>query len=455
MSNYYFSGIGGIGMSSLAQIVKAGGDDVCGSDRNYDRVPDSSVFNKLKKQGIQMVPQDGSQINTKLNNLVVSSAIEDNNPDVSAAKDLDIPIIKRAELLADIFNSKKGIAIGGSNGKTSVTAMVGWILDCAKIDPTIMVGGFMKNYESESVLGNARTGESEFIVIEADESDKSILNYRAGLSVINGISKDHMTIDELSCLFEQFCENTEGVVILNTDCPLTSKLKEKFRNNIGYGISEPTEMFAEDIKLYEWGSIFCLEGSKFKINVPGRFNVLNAVAAITVAKCMDVEDDDIAGALETYSGVRWRMDLVGVTKNVTVIYDYAHNPAKIKASIEAVKVSKQNIIVIFQPHGFGPTRFLKNELIESFGSMLLSSDLLIMPEIYYAGGTVNVDISSKDIIDVLKGSGINALYFKERAKIADYLKEIVHSYDIVLVMGARDYTLMDFSNEIFDAIKTS
>lgn len=453
MANYYFSGIGGIGMSALAQIIKAQGHNVAGSDRNYDRKLDFKIFNQLKMQGIDLVAQDGSNVNRGLKNVVVSSAIEDSNPDVKAAKTIGIPIITRASLLAEIFNAKDGIAIGGSNGKTTVTAMTGWILDYAEMDPTIMVGGFVKNHETDVNPGNARTGKSGIFVIEADESDGTIVNYRPDISVLTSISKDHKTVEELSELFTVFAKNTGKKFIVNIDCAKTSKLLSKFNDFITYSITKEADVFAQDITLFEWSSEFRIGQTIFKLNVPGEFNVSNAVAAIAVAKYLGVPDEKIAVALELYGGVRWRMDLVGTAGNVKVINDYAHNPEKIKAAIGTLKSYSKRLMAIFQPHGFGPTRFMKDELIEAFETGLSDTDLLIMPEIYYAGGTANNDISSKDIIDILKTKGLNALYFDKRAKIIDYLQDTVLPYNNILVMGARDNTLTDFCYDIFKAIK--
>lgn len=453
MSDYYFSGIGGIGMSSLAQIVKNRGHNVSGSDRNYNRNPNASIFRKLDGMGIKLVPQNGSGVTPELKSVIVSSAIEGDNPDVSAAKNINIPVVTRAKLLAELFNAGYGIAVGGSNGKTSITAMVGWILDCAGVDPSIMVGGFMKNYENEICPGNSRSGKSDILVIEADESDGTIVNYKPTISVLSSISKDHKTIEELTELFQQFIDNTKGKLIVNGDCPKVKALTANMKNCMSYGVKSKADIFAQDIKIKRWGSEFSIEKQRYRLNIPGEFNISNALAAISVAKCLEIPEKTIVKALETFESVRWRMDHVGAAGKVQVINDYAHNPAKIEAAIETLRFDDEKLIAIFQPHGFGPTKFLKNELIEAFESRLTDNDMLIMPEIYYAGGTVNSDISSKDIVDALKERGINALFFNERTEIIDYLKNRAFSYNKILVMGARDSTLMDFSIEILTQLK--
>ncbi|MGR3219906.1 MAG: UDP-N-acetylmuramate--L-alanine ligase [Candidatus Anammoxibacter sp.] len=455
MANYYFTGIGGIGMSSLAQILSAQGHKISGSDRNYDRDQNLTLFDKLTTQGIKLLPQDGSGINSKLTNVIVSTAIENDNSDVKKAKEIDIPIITRANLLANIFNNKFGIAIGGSNGKTSVTALTGWILDYAGLDPTIMNGGYIKNFITKTNPGNARAGRSDIMVIEADESDGSIVGYKPKISVLTSISKDHKTIDELFKLFDIFANNTNNKLIANADCPNVSKLVSGKKNVVTYGIKQEADILAKDIKFHSWGSTFRVDNDIFKLNLPGQFNISNALAAIAVAEELDVNGKNIIEALYNFKGVGCRMDIVGTHKNIKVINDYAHNPAKIMAAIDALRFDNKRLVIIYQPHGYGPTRFLKDELIMALKTKLQETDVLIMPEIYYAGGTAKKDISSKDIIDELKAGGINASYFANRSQIIGYLETIVEENDNIVVLGARDNTLVDFCHEIMNMLETS
>ncbi len=453
MADHYFSGIGGIGMSALAQIVKAEGHNVIGSDRNYDRGLDPELFSKLKMLGINLAAQNGSGVYAGLSNVVVSSAIEDDNPDVKAAKEKGVNIVTRSDLLADIFNDKFGIAIGGSNGKTSVTAMTGWALDRAGLDPTIMVGGYIKNHVTDTNPGNARTGKSKYFAIEADESDGSIVNYKPRISVITSISKDHKTVEELLKLFEIFADNTIGLLIINADCPEAGKIGQNRPNVITYGIENGADTQAVDIKHFSWGSSFCSGGALFKLNLPGLFNIYNALAVISIARELKIKDEKTASALESFKGAHCRMDVIGEARGIRVINDYAHNPEKIKSAIDALKFAAKRLIVIFQPHGYGPTRFMKDELIDSFTSKMSENDILLMPEIYYAGGTAKKDISSNDIIKILKKNGLNADYFENRSEITGRLKSIAKPGDVVVVMGARDNSLPNFCHEIVDMLK--
>ena len=453
MANYHFIGIGGIGMSSLAQILKTQGHNVAGSDRSYDKDADVTIFKKLKTKGIKLLPQDGSGINDELQNVIVSSAIENDNLDIKRAKETDVPIITRADLLANIFNNKFGIAIGGSNGKTTVTAMTGWVLDYADVDPTIIVGGYIKNHLTRTNPGNARSGNSNIFVIEADESDGTIIKYKPDICVLTSISKDHKTIEELFGLFSIFINHRKGKLIFNTDCLNTNKLCQQNKDVITYGIENNADITAKDVKLLSWGSTFRIDNDLFHLNMPGKHNVSNALATISIAKCLNIPNDKTINALNTFKGISSRMEFIGKPNNINVINDYAHNAEKIKAAINAMRIDNKRLIVIFQPHGYGPTIFLKDELIMAFYTALSYNDILIMPEIYYAGGTANKIISSNDLIETLKAKKVNAVYFAKREEIPDYLKGIAKEGDNILVLGARDNTLEDFCYDITKILK--
>ena len=231
---YHFVGIGGIGMSALAQVVKSQGHFVSGSDRGRDNNQTPEIFHKLTAQGINLYSQDGSGICDTTDFVVVSSAIEESNPDLKIVEQRNIQIIKRSELLGSFFNNQHGIAIGGSNGKTTVCGMVSWILDKAGYDPTTVGGGYVKNYITDKFLGNARFGGSDIVVIEADESDGSLVNYTPKVSVITNLSKDHKTIEELEDLFSKFAENTSGTVIINERCISSIEINGKPKTIIKY-----------------------------------------------------------------------------------------------------------------------------------------------------------------------------------------------------------------------------
>lgn len=449
---YHFVGIGGIGMSALAQVIKSKGHFVSGSDRVRDRNRTSEIFHKLEIGGIKLYPQDGSGVCNLTDYAVVSSAIEDDNPDLKTAEKHNIRIIKRSELLGSLFNDKHGIAIGGSTGKTTVCGMTSWILDKASYDPTVIGGGYMKNYITDKSLGNARVGASDIVVIEADESDGSLVSYTPKVSVITDLSKDHKTTDELADLFSKFAGNTSGTIIINESCVNSIRFNGKAKTIIKYGESRRADIRVSQIECYPFGSKFKADGSGFELNIHGLYNVFNALAAIAVARVEGVTSNEIKKALGSFKGIKRRMEIVGEKNGVKVIDDYAHNPKKLQAAIDAARINSARIIVIFQPHGYGPTNFLRKELIATFVDKLLSDDTLIMPEIFYAGGTASKVISSEEIIKDLKGRGMNAFFIPKRDDIVEEVRHRANPGDSILVMGARDDSLTDLCHAILNGL---
>ncbi|MBZ0109760.1 MAG: UDP-N-acetylmuramate--L-alanine ligase [Candidatus Scalindua rubra] len=449
---YHFVGIGGIGMSALAQITKSQGHFVGGSDRRNDKKQTQEIFHKLESQGIRLSPQDGTGIDKETNFIVISSAVEEDNPDLIIAMQRNIQIIKRSDLLSSLFNNKHGIAIGGSNGKTTVCGMTSWILDKAGHDPTVVGGGYVKNFITDKFLGNSRFGCSETVVIEADESDGSLVKYMPKVSVITNISRDHKTVEELGDLFSKFAENTSGTVIINESCSRFIKINDSSKKVITFGEDSRSNVSAFQISCNPFGSRFRIKGNDFEINIPGLYNVYNALAAIAVAQTEGVSDVAIKKALKTFKGTRRRMEVVGEINGIKVIDDYAHNPKKIQAAIDTVRLISERLIVVFQPHGFGPTEFMREELVSALAGKLLPADTLLMPEVFYAGGTAKKRISSNDIILELKNRGVNAFFVPEREDIVAEVKKRAIPHDSVLVMGARDDSLTDLCHTILNGL---
>ncbi len=449
---YHFVGIGGIGMSALAQIIQSQGLFVGGSDRRNDKKQTPEVFHKLESQGIKLSPQDGTGVDKETDVIVVSSAVEENNPDLIIAMQRNIQITRRSDLLGCLFNNKHGIAIGGSNGKTTVCGMTSWILDRAGHDPTVVGGGYVKNFITDKLLGNSRLGRSDTVVIEADESDGSLINYMPKVSVITDISKDHKTVEELGDLFSKFAENTSDTVIINESCSRFININDSSKTVIKFGEGNGPDVSASHISCNSFGSRFKMKDNDFEINIPGLYNVYNALAAIATTQTEGVSDIEIKKALKTFKGIKRRMEVVGETNGIKVIDDYAHNPRKIQAAIDAVRLISERLIVVFQPHGFSPTEFMREELISAFAGKLLPTDTLFMPEIFYAGGTADNRISSNDIIKELKIRGINAFFVPDREDVVTEVKQRANPHDCVLVMGARDDSLTDLCHDILNEL---
>ncbi len=452
--NYHLVGLGGSGMSALAQVLGARGHQVSGSDRSLDRRLNQGFFHKLSHLGVKNLPQDGTGPANGADIVVVSSAIEETNPDIKSARERGIPIVNRATLLAELFNDLQGIAVGGTNGKTTVTGMVGWILDRAGLDPTVIAGGVMKNYSDGPGLGNVRLGRSDICVIEADESDGSLVYYRPRVGVITNVTKDHKPMPELRSLFSTFAEASQTLVV-GADCPVAAGIGTKSGETVTFGLGEGVLFRATDVACKGWSSVFRVNDVSFELGLPGRHNVLNALAASATAAVSSVPLQVSAEALRDFRGIDRRLNLIGEGRGVKVIDDFAHNPQKIKAAIDSVRPVSTRILAIYQPHGYSPTRFLKDELIQTFSEELCETDALYMPEIFYAGGTAKKDISSGNIIEALEANGVRAHFIPERAEITRPVCAEARAGDVILVMGARDDTLTDFCRNILRSLTRS
>jgi len=446
---YFFCGVCGSGMSALAQIARLEGNSVSGSDRAFDKGENKEVNEKLKGMGIEIYPQDGSGVKRELDFFVVSTAVEETNPDYLKAKELGMKITHRSELLSDYIKKNKTIAVGGTSGKSTTTAMIWHILKECSMEPSIINGACINSLREMGLVGNAYKGKSEIMVIEADESDSTITNYSPEIGIILNITKDHKSIEEIKEIFSRFILNSKNIFI-NQDAPNCAEISKKSQNkNIIYFGKNPMKLEIDKIDFFS--SEFNLNGYKFFLPLGGRHNIENAMASVSVCNFLGIDYKRISEALRTFSGTFRRANLIGKINNISVIDDYAHNPAKIEAALKTFLKSKRTI-AIYQPHGFAPTRMFKNELINIFSNYLKESDIIIMPEIYYAGGNVIKDISSKDIIDELSKRGKNAYYFKNRKDILSFIRNISLEGDIILIMGARDNTLNDFAKEIYEIL---
>jgi UDP-N-acetylmuramate--alanine ligase len=371
--------------------------------------------------------------------IVKSTAVEDNVPDVITANRLKIEQIMRSDLLAKMFNEKRGLAIGGTAGKTTTTGLLAWILKFAGKEPSCAVGGIISGLNT-----NAFRGKGPDFVIEADESDGSIVKYRPYVSVVTNISRDHKSLEDLKTLFKAFFENTSlsGLRLACGDDPNSLSLQKELDLDIKtYGTSESCDYRAEKIVINNEKATFSMNGEEFEIKLPGHHNVLNTVAAIAAAEKAGVTISDIKAALKAFPGMKRRFEKVGVSSGVTVIDDFAHNPAEIAAAIETARKSSNKRFLVYQPHGYGPTSFTKADLVKVFGS-LQPDEFLYLDDIFYAGGTVDKSISSKDIIDEVNGSFKNAFYLGDREKIIQDISKRATNGDMVLVMGARDINLI-------------
>ena len=447
-----FCGISGSGMSALAQVLASKGYKVSGSDRSFDQGKDLANKKALESIGIKIFKQDGSAINKDTDCLYVSTAVEESIPDVKKALDLGIPVKKRSDLLAEIFNaSKKGIAVGGTSGKTTLTAMIGYVLDVLEQKPLVINGGLLKNYMGRKGIANVILNDGDICVAEADESDGSIEKYRPYIAIVNNITLDHKSIDELRKLFDDFIKRAKFGIV-NADCANSAVLLDN-KNVKTFSIKNPkADIFLDNITPLKDGLSYTLNGRQFSLKLIGAFNAANAAAAILTCSMFGIDPFDAAKALENFEGTKRRLDVIGIKNNITVIDDFAHNPDKIKASVSALRDYEGRLIVMFQPHGFSPMRLMGRQIIESFKAYFTKDDILLMPEIFYAGGSVKKDISSKDLIDYALSLGVNAHFFDTRDEAKKYILKEAKPFDRIVIMGARDNTLTDFCKTLLEEL---
>ncbi|MDW7673242.1 MAG: UDP-N-acetylmuramate--L-alanine ligase [Bacillota bacterium] len=439
---YHFVGIGGQGMNPIAQFLKVQGDHVSGSDRYYDRKQHIDLFQHLYNMGIKLFPQNGEAFVERIDKVVISSAIESDNMDVMEANKAQIPIIKRAELLAEIFNNSKGIAIGGTSGKTSVTGMVATVLQEAGLSPTAFIGGELIEKYQEEYTGNLLIGQSDIICIEADESDGSIIHYKPHIGIITNISKDHHEVNHLLSLFQQFVNNIRHTLIINGRCPNCAKLEiPEYLNVIRFGLEEGCDIDAKNIICNAGGMEFSVAGEKFTVKQLGKHNIENALAATAVGMVFKKKLPDIAKGLSKYKGIKRRLEHIGTTKGVAFYDDYAHNPSKIKASINSLQQLYQRLVVVHQCHGFQPTKFMWNDLVETFVTNCREDDVIVLTKIFDAGGSAIRNISAESMVAELKNKGLKSFYLPERAEIQQFVTGFIQAGDAVIVMGARDESL--------------
>lgn len=444
----HFVGIGGSGMSPLAQYKLHQGDQVSGSDRSFDHNQNLTILRKLSALGVKIYPQDGSGVDQSVDRVIASNAVESNIPDMERANQLKIPISTRAQLLAEIANSRKTIAIAGTSGKTTTTGMLSVILVDQGLEPYVICGGIIKNFQTSENIGDFYSGKGDLLIIEADESDGSIVNYQPQIGVILNISPDHKEIEELRRYFTIFGQNCQQKLLISSDCNETISLKLPQEKIKSFGFKEGSNYKIENAVQWDLGWSFFVNGQEFYLPLPGKHNILNATAAIAIAHMLGLPLEKIANSLSKFQGIKRRLELVAKVNEITVIDDFAHNPAKIKASLETLRFLAKRLLVIFQLHGYGPAKLMRRDLIRVLSEELRDQDILFMPEIYYAGGSVVKDISALDIVKELKIRKVKAEFFPQRSEIINAVSNIASEGDIILIMGARDNTLSDFAEEI-------
>ncbi|MEY4115097.1 MAG: hypothetical protein RLZ76_1790 [Bacteroidota bacterium] len=450
-SNYFFIGIAGTGMSAIAQYLKAAGHTVAGSDRQFQKDQFNESRAALEAEGIQCFEQGANGISNDVDVVVVSTAIEPSVPEVQQALALGKSIKKRSEILAEIVLQKKSIAIGGTSGKSTTTAMLFEILDHAGLKPSVIGGAGLTRLIKQGKIGNAAYGEGEWLVIEADESDGSIVQYHPEIGVLLNVDKDHQDLDALMDLFKTFKDHSNKFIV-NKSHPLAASLSSSDENDFDVEEIAVSTIHADHYTQDGPAIQFKVGQIDFSIHTPGKHNMENALAAIAAAHAVGVDLQTAADALKGYEGIYRRHQVLGVKKGITVIDDFAHNPVKCARSIEACQPFSEKLIAWFQPHGYGPTRFLRHDFVDEIAKILRPQDEIWMSEIYYAGGTAVKDISANDLIQDLKNRGVHAYFVEDRNHLIPAMRQHFTASTTLLLMGARDPSLGSFAHSVFELI---
>jgi UDP-N-acetylmuramate--alanine ligase len=427
MRRVHFIGIGGVGMNGLAQLAAQSGYTATGSDRAYD--PDAEVFQCLEKLGIRIFAQDGSGIDADTAQVVYSTAIESNNPDIQQSNQLGIPLLHRAEFLNELIGDGELIAVAGTAGKTTTTGLLGWIFQCLEKDPSVYNGAAVLNWKKFPTLGNVRKGSSNLWIIEADESDKSFLNFHPTHSIITNISKDHYELDELHVLFNQFEAQTSGITIRGQTYNLMISLNYR---------SDPSD-----------------DDDALKTSMLGKHNMENAQCAAALCEALGMDMDRVRDAIHRFKGIERRLEITGMAGGVTIIDDYAHNPAKIAAALSAVAEAHGTVHAFWRPHGFTPLFQGLDELVDIFSNHWKQhgGSIFILP-VYYAGGTVQRTVTSEDLVEQLESAGVPAVVVADYSTLQSELEQRAGPGDAILGMGARDPELPLFAKRLVDEWKS-
>ncbi|MEW6196077.1 MAG: UDP-N-acetylmuramate--L-alanine ligase [Bacteroidota bacterium] len=438
VKNVHFVGIGGIGMSGIAEILLSQGFHITGSD-----LAKTEVTDRLESLGIKIYEGHSAENLTEADVVVYSSAVTLDNPEVKAAIERKIPVIKRSEMLAECMRMKYGIGIAGTHGKTTTTSMVGLVLTEAGIDPTIIVGGKL------SGLGgtNARLGKGDYIVVEADEFDRTFLKLAPVIAALTTLEKEHLDtykdLEDIKSAFIEFANKVPffGFVVLCLDEPALQDIIPLINKKIfTYGLSPQADIRATDIVYDKNRTGFTViykgtELGKIQLNIPGLHNIKNSLVALTIAKEMGVKFEVIKKALQSFTGVYRRFEKK-YDDGVMVIDDYGHHPTEINVTLDGIRKGwNRRLVAVFQPHLYSRTK----DFYEEFGRSFLNSDIFICTDVYPAREKPIEGISGKLIADAAKKFGHKHVYYEpDKTKVPDLLQKIYKKGDIIITLGAGD-----------------
>lgn len=445
---FHFAGVGGSGMSALAQYHAARGGRATGSDRAFDQGRHPEIRRALEAAGVTIVAQDGASLDASCAAVIVSTAVEETVADVAAARAVGIPLLHRAELLARYVAERETVAVTGTSGKSTVAGMIFEILHRAGREPSILTGGDLVLLREQGRLGNAWSGRGPVLVIEADESDGSLVRYEPWLGVLLNLQRDHKEPAELTEIFHTFRRRTRGPFVVGEQENLDPFADEALRYGVGRRPGQWLDVLAERIELQAHGSRFLVDGVPFTLPVPGLHNVENALAAITAARGLDLGLEETAHGLAHFRGIVRRFQTIGTPRGIEVVDDFGHNPAKIAATLRTARARGARVLAVFQPHGFRPTAFIRAELVATLAEELRPEDRFWLLDIYYAGGTAERTVTAAEIAAEARALGAPVLHVASRDEVVAQVVDDARAGDVIVVMGARDPSLTQLAERI-------
>lgn len=445
----YFSGIAGSGVSAIACFMHEKGHHVAGSDRAFDADPSNPLLSVYRARGMEIFPQDGSGLDASFDMMVISTAVEEDRPEMIKAKALGVPVVARPGFLAGLVEKYDTIAVAGTSGKTTASGMLAFAMGELGLAPNFIGGGRVKNLRGPGNPGNFSAGESPLLVVEACESDGTIAGYRPGRSVILNLSIDHHGVEKTLEMFRALKANTSGPVFMNADDHNLGPLLSG--DAVTFSIERPSRYRAVDVRPDGLGSAFKVNGTGFELPLPGRHNVYDALCAIAVLLEMGAPTGEIARCLSRFEGIERRFDVHLDRGGYLVVDDYAHNPHKISALMRAMSSISESVCYVFQPHGYAPTRTMKDEYIGAFAENLRDADHLVLLPIFYSGGTTSMDISSADLVPGIRARGRSVEAVEGRAA----LPAQPGKWRAWVVCGARDESLSALAGDIARTIEGS
>lgn len=421
-------GIGGVGMNALAQMLRARGCVVTGSDRQFDQGTNSALKEQLVGLECRLFPQDGVSMPPDTKALVISSAIEEDNPDRLKALERGIVLWHRAELLAALIGPQPCLAVSGTSGKTTVTGMLGWVLSALGWNPGVVNGGGILNWKNATTPGNVRAGAHDHWVIEVDESDRSLLQFNPEWAILTNVSADHFLLDESRDLFRAFARQVKSVLVCSPDDAGWLCADSGMKADLV--VADPTDY------------------QPWPLQVLGAHNQTNATMVAKMAQCLGYDEAGIREALSQFQGIERRLERVGEVNGATVYDEYAHNPAKIRAAWTTIAEHHDRVLGVWRPHGYGPLAAMAADLCEMWAETCRPQDICYLLPVYYAGGTATRKMESADLVNQLVERGVNARMATDYATLKQDLLLQAGADSAILCMGARDPALPLFAREL-------